>query len=148
MADLTARYVGKGLRSNLRAVAFWGMATFIATLDAASRWLEQTEIELAQRAGNLCINAYLTLANMALESGQCLYVIRPKVHYMVHHVDDLSNSWNPRFWMTFQDEDMMGKLARLGRKCHRVTMPLRFLQRYALFMARRWARREKQQRFS
>jgi hypothetical protein len=125
------------------ATMFWGMADLLHTLDTSPRWLSAEQINRAQRAGGAYLLAYQSLATEAMNMGKCLYKMKPKFHYMCHHVMELESGWNPRFQHCFNDEDFMGKLHRLGSHCHRKSAPLRILQRWALFIANRWEKRRR-----
>ena len=137
MADLTARLTDmSSVRSQTRATLFWSLAKFISITDCADRFLSDQEYADVQRTGNSFLTAYVRLAQMAHASGQCLWAVKPKLHYMCHHFEDARI--NPRYLHCFGDEDFVGKMARIGRACSRQTMSLRILQRYFMFVAMRW----------
>eukprot|EP00959_Pyramimonas_sp_CCMP1952_P171555 3584983-Pyramimonas_sp.AAC.1 len=84
------------------------------------------------------------LADEAVREKKHQWKIRPKCHYLSHHVDDLSNRVNPRFHHCFADEDLMGIMAAIGKGCNRNTISLRVLQRYLIIVNSMWKdRREK-----
>ena len=143
MAELTHRLVGTSFRSQTRATLFWALSRFVHVLDTAGRWLTEREISEAQEAGFLFLACYGKLAQLALARDEKLWKLKPKLHYLAHHFLDLSNSWNPRFTHAFLEEDFLGKVVRLGQRCHRTTISLRFLQRYILLQATRWQRRRR-----
>jgi hypothetical protein len=128
-------------RCKLIAVMFWGLAEFLHTLDRAGRWMLDSEVARATRGGYAFLDTYLWLSTLSLS--RALYKVTPKFHYLTHHIDDLRSGANPRFQHVFLDEDFMGKLRRLGSKCHRRLAPLRMLQRWSLFMANRWQIRKR-----
>ncbi len=125
------------------ATMFYGLADFLHTLDTSPRFLSAEQINRAQRAGGAYLLAYQSLATEAMNMGTCLYTMKPKFHYMCHHVMDLESGWNPRFQHCFNDEDFMGKMHRMGSHCHRRSAPLRILQRWTLFIANRWEKRRR-----
>ena len=147
MSDLTARFASTSFNGHLRATLFWALSKFITVLDVAGRWLTDQQIAEAQHAGMLFLKCYGKLAERALARGVKLWKCKPKLHYMHHHILDLSNSWNPRYSHAFLEEDFLGKVARLGRRCHRKSVSLRFLQRYIMLQATRWQRRRRKGTF-
>lgn len=143
LAHLTHELSLSDERSKCRAVMCYSLAQVLHILDLAGRRMMPHEIREAQHYGYLYLNCYQKMAHSALTSGQCLYKIKPKYHYLDHHFADLSDGWNPRYRHLFMDETFMGMLARLGRGVHRVTLSFRLLQRYVLFIANRWERRRR-----
>jgi hypothetical protein len=92
----------------------------------------------------LFLDSLEALAQLASDSNECLWKLRPKGHYLCHHVDDAyTYRANPRFQALWMDEDFVGKLARLGRACHRKTVAARALQRYTIFIGHLWRERRK-----
>ena len=129
------------MESKLRASMLWGLSEFFHVLDRGGRWLTSGEIRRAQYAGYLHLISYQRLAVIAFSKGECLWKVRPKMHYNTHHIDDIAkHGTNPRFRHCFLDEDFMGKLARLGKHCSKKTVSRRLLQRYLLFISQRWDR--------
>jgi hypothetical protein len=133
---------------NLLKANALSLAKFVDTLDCAGPWLSDDEVVKAQGAGKLWLQSYKTLALHALAANQRLWYIIPKHHYIYHHILDLTNKLNPRCLMTWLDEDFMGKISRLARRCSRRTVSLRVLQRYLLFISNRWKVRRREGRFS
>lgn len=126
-------------RSQLRCTCMWALAKFIHVLDRSGPWLTDREALEAWEAGQLYLDCHQHLADMALKAGQMFWKVRPKTHYMCHHVDDCYNTrMNPRFLSCWIDEDFVGKLAKVGRACHRKTCSERTLQRYLLFLHAHW----------
>ena len=130
MADLTKRLCGNDVKSKLRAALFWGMATFISVLDSSGRWLTPAQIQEAQSGGNMFLQCFAKLAELAFANHMCLWKLRPKLHYVDHHIMFTACGWNAKHFHAFLEEDFLGKLARLGRRCARKTLSMRFLQRY------------------
>eukprot|EP00959_Pyramimonas_sp_CCMP1952_P262444 5487428-Pyramimonas_sp.AAC.1 len=88
------------------------------------------------------------LGDTALKSGRCLWKIRPKFHCCTRTIDDLVTRLNPRKTHVFMDETFMGHISRLGRGCHPKRASLRILQRYGVFIAARWIKRQMLGRFT
>ena len=130
-------------RSKVRSTCLWGLSDFIYKLDCAGPWLTAEEAKGCYDSGYLFLDSMQELANIAGDNNEFLWKVRPKTHYMCHHFDDVySTRANPRHRTCFMDEDFVGKLARLGRHCHRKTVALRVLQRYLLFINQHWRRRK------
>ena len=84
-------------------------------------WLLDEERRKAGAAGQIMMETYgLLSARHADEPHGVYYKIRPKCHALVHVVLDLlwldpcPNFWSDCCWM---DEDFIGKVCRLVRKC-------------------------------
>ena len=72
-----------------------------------------------------------------------MWKTRPKAHSFSHAIRKLTIlRLNPRFFMNFAEEDLMGKLKKIGSKTHARSASLRILQRYLLYTARRWNARK------
>ena len=138
LADFAGRFAHVGYRHQVRATLLWSLARYIQVLDEAGRWMQDDEIASAMSAGELFLDCFSELAALALQANEALWKIRPKLHYMCHSVADLASGWNCRFDHCFMDEDFVGKMASLGRQCHRRTASLRILQRYVTFQSQRW----------
>ena len=64
-------------------------------------------------------------------------------------IDDLeTNPLNPMTYQFMIDEDYLGKVKRIGKSCHGMTMVKRFFQRYQLYMAVRLEHRRRTGRLS
>ncbi len=147
LAHLTETLALTDWRSKVRSTACYALADFLHVLDKGGRRLTADEIVRGRRSGFLYLRSYQLLAGMALDAHECLYKLRPKYHYLYHHVDDLKDAWNPRFRHLFMDETWMGLVSRLGKGTHRKTMSLRSLQRYILYISNKWEKRRRLGRF-
>ena len=90
----------------------------------------------------LFFDSYQALARQAIENRSCTYKVRPKLHYLAHlrrHV--LATRLNPRKLSCFLDEDFVGRIAAITRKCPRRGASRRVLQRFHLKLGTRWLHR-------
>ncbi|CAK9118459.1 unnamed protein product [Durusdinium trenchii] len=63
--------------------------------------------------------------------GRNMWLIMPKHHHLFHAAHRvLTERVNPRAWALFAGEDFVGRVARIARVCHRLTVSQRTLQRY------------------
>ena len=143
MSDLTSRLVNLTCeRSKCMASLFWVLSQFVQTTDSAGRFLTPLEHSDVLRAGGMFTSGFARMAKYAFDSSECLWKVRPKLHYLEHHFLDSANI-NPRFVHAFGEEDFVGKMAHIGRGCSRMTMPRRVFHIYIyiyilLLPALRW----------
>eukprot|EP00969_Alexandrium_andersonii_P131428 5811973-Alexandrium_andersonii.AAC.1 len=77
-----------------------------------------------------------------MEAQQPLWPLKPKLHQISHLLLEIQKERiNPRFYHTFADEDFIGCIVRVARKCPRAALARRCLQRYLVRVALRWSRR-------
>ena len=101
----------------------------------------------AHESGMRFLLTYQWLADDNLKRLTCLFKIKPKHHYFCHVVDKhLGSAVNPKWTHNFQDEDFMGKIARLCGKVNACTVMLRAVQRYLLFLGLRFEALRRQER--
>ena len=63
--------------------------------------------------------------------GRNMWLIMPKHHHLFHAAHRVrTERVNPRAWALFAGEDFVGRVARIARVCHRLTVSQRTLQRY------------------
>jgi hypothetical protein len=76
------------------------------------------------------LKLYCYCADLAARGDRALFAMKPKLHYNDHLFRTLrAEAINPRITHNFQDEDYMGRLARICRRCHRGTVSKRLLLR-------------------
>ena len=132
----------------LVVVCAWSYAEYLRVLDMAGRYMNSQERERAYWACGLFLRCYTQLSDEAWTSGKYLWKCRPKLHYVDHVRRRLKLSCvNPRFMINWAEEGMMGCMKRIGSKCHGATASHRMLQRYLLYMSRRWAARRREGTF-
>ena len=68
----------------------------------------------------------------------------PKHHYAEHIRMDMAECViNPKYQTCFGEEDLLGKLKKIGSKTHRRVASTRLVQRYLLYVALRWSDRKR-----
>ena len=127
------------------AICFYELTSFVHVLDQAGLWLQEWEIDKAQRHGQEFLNAYTDLVLWRIEHDICRWHIRPKLHYLAHQILQLCDGQNPKHFSCFMDEDFVGKVSRLCAACRPAQVGHRGLSRYLLLLCSRW-RSNKQQR--
>jgi hypothetical protein len=126
--------------SKIRSTCAWAYADWLHTLDLSDRIFLPTQRDRASRSGRLFLVTYQTLAEESIAERTWLYKVRPKHHDYDHVVMllEAGSLLNPRFLTCFAEEDLMGKLKRIGLKCSRQTAPVRMLEWWLLTVDRRW----------
>ena len=125
--------------SRYRTACLWSLARFFSILESSGRWLTQGQRDAVLRAAVVYLHSYQWLAASALERRECLWMVRPKLHYFCHLVARMSSSFlNPRKCQTLIDETFVGVIARIARQTSSQTTSLRALQRWTLYIAVQW----------
>ena len=125
--------------ARVRSTCVWAVANFLHILDTSEFWLTSAQAHEAAHSARTFLLLYQKLAVSALESGLCLYKVRPKHHYFEHTGDDVERShMNPAYFHCFMAEDYIGRNARLASKTHRWTVSLRTLERNMIVLRQRW----------
>jgi hypothetical protein len=71
--------------------------------------------------------------------------VRPKLHYFAHTLDHvLRTRENPRRRDLFTSEDYIGRIKKIGSKCHRSSCSQRVVERLLLSKAYRWHKMRQQ----
>ena len=99
--------------------------------------------------GQSFLNGYMFAAKWAFENEHCLYGVKPKHHFMKHMLLEIKQQVDagdplvasPLLWDCAQNEDLIGRVCRLGRKADGRTLSSRVLQNY-LIKASLLAKRE------
>jgi len=79
----------------------------------------------------------LFLSDGALRRGQRRWPLRPKHHFAKHLVQQAFRSKrNPKYRGCMQDEDFLGKVARLGKDLNRRCIMVHIIKRFRLRLAR------------
>ena len=126
----------------LRATCTWAAAEMIHVMDSAARFFSKSETGRFDYASDLFLTTYQALAASCQASGVCNWKFRPKLHDLCEIiVSSVEAGINHRHRSCFADEDLMGKVARVGKQTHRATFALRFLQRHLMLLAVRWSQR-------
>ena len=91
--------------AKLRAAAMWSLLAFIKICDHGDIFLEDAEASKAEQLGNYFLAAYQKMADAALTSNDCLFRLRPKLHYFAHLLNFVAHSrLNPRRYDLFGAE--------------------------------------------
>ena len=98
-------------------------------------WLTAEECKDAGSAGMKFLQSYARLAAVTLKESRLRYPLMPKIHYCHHSFRDLMTSdlaWtrSPLAGSVQLDEDNVGRVARLHRRCGTHKIMLRTLQRW------------------
>ena len=124
---------------------------FVETLIVEFRvsvWLSKAVARKCVEAGSKFVHLYYKLAQVSFKKEWLLYGLRPKLHMMVHMIDDLHSfvqdeaaAWtmNPISDFCFMDEDFIGKISRLSRRCHKLTCTKETISRYLVECYMQWS---------
>ena len=90
--------------------------------------------------GQSVINGYVLLASWAFENQHCLFAIKPKIHFMKHMLVDVKEQLDrgdqlicsPLMFDCSQNEDLIGRLCRLGRRVDGRVISSRVLLNYTI----------------
>ena len=72
--------------------------------------------------GNAMARLYSALSAEAYESGFRLWKFTPKVHLVIHLVEDQTCFGNPAYFWCYPDEDLVGLSVEVGSSCHPRTL--------------------------
>ena len=125
------------------------LADFMGTLDKASFWLTDSEAESCIAHGTRFLETWQFLSHDAARNQEHRWHIRPKHHYYEHLKDDM-HAWkaNPLRLQCMAPETFMGRVKRLGLKCHGLSVLQRLPQRLILAYSVRWFERRRLQRWT
>jgi hypothetical protein len=97
------------------------------------------EDKKAVRAGKLFLLTYQALVLHSLQNLTSLFKLRPKHHYAKHGIDDIEKYHiNPLYRECLGEEDFLGKVKKLMKRCHRSQANSRYIARYKLGLCARW----------
>ena len=121
-------------------VCTWALEHFLRCLVEGNIFLSQAECATCYTVGMLFVKSYLRLANQSLQSGELYFKVRPKLHFMIHMVEDLKpkpgkEDWeltarNASFDATFVDEDFVKQVLSVKKRMSFRTASLHVLQRF------------------
>ena len=129
----------RAVHAESRACMIWALARMLRIWDEGGVFLApEAQAESVVRDYQF-LQAYALLASTALDEGKALFKLRPKHHYFCHLLDFVrQTALNPRHTSCFPDEDLMGRIAKLGKACARKSVFRRTMQRYLLLRCSRW----------
>jgi hypothetical protein len=106
------------------------LVAFLGILDAEDLVLGVAAATRAQTHGHQFLSTFNHLCKLSQQQRRYLFHPIPKVHYLHHVIVDLTRSrLNPRHVANFMDEDFMGKVVKISRRCHRSTLSSTTLKR-------------------
>ena len=117
----------------LSLAAAAGIANWHLELEMARRYLTEDQAEALHRRGMQFLDTYRLLARRHSASGSLLFPLKPRHHAFVE-INKQLRAWryNPRFKHCFRDEDMLGVVKHIVRRCHRQMLEIRGLCRLSL----------------
>jgi hypothetical protein len=112
------------------------LCLFWDALDDADIILTAQETNNAVHHGRAFLLLFNRLCTLSRNSRRFLFHPVPKIHYFAHMLKDLQvDSINMRHVSNFQEEDLMGKIVRIARRCHRGRMSWTVLLRQRTYHA-------------
>ena len=107
---------------------------FYTIIDAETDVLSDAAREVLPEIGRNLVMLYGSLAEEAVGARLKLWKFVPKFHLFVHLCEwQAVEEGNPRFYWTYQDEDLVGKMIEVAENCHTKTMSLTALYKWLLF---------------
>lgn len=113
----------------------WASVQFMGVLSHASLFMTDSERSTAVVTGRLFVRSYISLAYESLQSGDYLFKVRPKMHYLLHIIDDIGlpgHSRNPFSDATFVDEDFVKQALIVKRRISYRKASLNVLRRFCV----------------
>jgi hypothetical protein len=108
----------------------------------------QDEADQIADAGRTFLISYQHLTERAVARRDKLWHLRPKFHQFDHLLDwTQATRMNPKMTANWGEEDLIGKLKRIGKNTHRKTASRRVLERWSILQHRRISERKKSGRF-
>jgi hypothetical protein len=104
------------------------LVSFYDILESESQFLSESAKATLPKIGQRLAHAYGQLAKRALDAGQRLWKLSPKLHLAEHLLETQAlSSGNPRWYWTYPDEDLVGLMIDIAEGCHANTMPFSVL---------------------
>ncbi|CAE7841038.1 unnamed protein product [Symbiodinium microadriaticum] len=120
---------------------------FMKGLYTGGLWLSGNDLELMVQSGMHFLRASSRLSLLSFHLGEERFAITPKNHSLYHIVkliqweaDMIGFARNPCCESCSQDEDLVGRIARVSRSVSPRTTAMRTLQRYLLLAHEAWYR--------
>ena len=121
-----------------RASAAWALSGYYSMLGDNGRYLSDASLRQLQHYVHVFLTCYYALAAEAQGLGAHAWHVVPKFHMFEHIADTVAPQVNPKHATCYGDEDVVGHVAKTGRKCHRSAVCHNLLQRWRLVCAWRW----------
>lgn len=125
-------------RRVLSIVLAWFGVKFFDLMYAHEMWLDPKYGATLYELGSSFTNGYGLLAAYVMKSQQCLYAIKPKMHFYPHILLDIKRQLDnkcsailsPVIFDCQQDEDQIGRLCKLSRQVDARVLVRRTLEFY------------------
>ena len=107
-------------------------------------WLDQDQAQEASLLLGRYIVHYHAAARECWQCSLLFFNLTPKVHYLMHMLDDLRlvrgqrYVANPALWSTQMDEDHVGVSSRRSRSTHAATVAKRTGDKWLVYVRRKW----------
>lgn len=114
-------------------VTVWAAESFVSCMLRGSLFLSEDERYHIHTTGRLFFNCYVKLANEAAAQKELLFKCRPKLHYMMHTVEEAlsrPSTRNAAWDAVFMDEDYVKWSMRMAKKMASRTTSLNMLKRF------------------
>ena len=114
-------------------VTVWAAQSFVSCMLRGSLFLSEDERYHIHTTGRLFFNCYVKLANEAAVQKELLFKCRPKLHYMMHSVEEAlsrPSTRNAAWDAVFMDEDYVKWSMRMAKKMASRTTSLNMLKRF------------------
>lgn len=127
----------------------WGYCFIFDTCLRGGLWFDRDEACRISYARQVALGSNAALSREALQLGKTIYPQKPKHHLCDHALRDAATTrLNPGHHWTFSDEDFIGRMVKLSRRCHASTMPFRVVQRYLCAVHAQFAQKDGQNALS
>ena len=129
-----------GKRDEARTVAgmLWALSQYFNICKTSDRFFTPQQVRDLDEAAHTFLHLYSELRRMSAERDTHMWQIVPKFHQFHHIVlDACEDSYNPRFFHCFSDEDQVGRLITLAAAAHPTTVVATSIGLYIVAMARR-----------
>jgi hypothetical protein len=144
--EATTAYSGQGCAGGRsldylveRGAMAWNLLRFLDIIEREGVIMSDAAAEQAQKCGELFLLHWTSLAAKAGNDNRAGYKLRPKLHYFAHLIEELTHTYeNPRRQELSLAEDFIGKMKRIGKKCHRKKVSIEAVKRRLLVHASRW----------
>ena len=134
LEQVCADCIGGSAHNKLRWQVLWSwVEVFRICLTSDPDFLSSAQLKQLDDAVAILLHGSKALASQSAAALEPRWKLRPKLHTIMHiNQDSQASGRNPRAWWTFKDEESMGKLSKIARATHPVTMKERSLERWCL----------------
>ena len=102
------------------------------------RFLPTEEAEELASLTEKILSYFNALAEHCVKLGKKLWKFLPKMHMFTHMGYDQAKKANPRRVHCYSDEDLVGKMKLICRRCHPMSLQVRSVERYVIMISIRW----------